>query len=97
MEGREAELTDSVADRLRRLVTEEDSKPAILGRRFRTDGRSELSSVLSWQEACESLRSLEGKFQRGQIVIIHLGCTTLGPVHYTLLLLYSCLHFCYHF
>ena len=71
MEGREAALTDSVADRLRRLVTEEDSKPAILGRRFRTDGRSELSSVLSWQEACESLRSLEGKFQRGQIVICH--------------------------
>ena len=45
MEGREAALTDSVADRLRRWVTGEDSKSAILGRRFRTDGRSELSSV----------------------------------------------------
>ena len=44
-DGREAALTDSVADRLRRLVTEEDSKSAILGRRFGTDGRSELSSV----------------------------------------------------
>ena len=46
MEGREAALTDSVADRLRRLVTGEDSKSALLGRRFGTDGRSEVRAQL---------------------------------------------------
>ena len=38
-DGGEAALTDSVADRLRRLVTGEDSKSAFLGRRFGTDAR----------------------------------------------------------